>query len=162
GVGPLSDYSGIFHRVLKGIKKWCPDYAYPAPQLYRDSRDIARWYHERGELIRINNALAQSDLIRPGMVLFFGRNGVMYKNASVRTLFSPQRGIHHVGVVVRVHKDKAGKITGYELFHGHGRRGKTKASVTQWHKRKPTRAGYPPLGNGSQQLLAAAWIVRTR
>lgn len=162
GVGPLSDCSGIVHRVLMGIKKWQPEYAYPQPHRYRDSRDLARWYYERGQLILIRNALAQSDLIRPGMVLFFGHNGVMYKNASVRTLFSPQRGIDHVGVVVRVYKDNAGKVTGYELFHGHGRRGRTKASITKWHKRKPTRAGYPPLGNGRQQLLAAARIVRAR
>ena len=162
GIGPLSDCSGIFHRVLTGVKKWCPDYNYPTPQRYRDSRELARWYHERGELILIRNALAQSDLIRPGMVLFFGRNGAVYKNASVKTLLSPQYGIDHVGVVVWVHKDSTGTVTGYELFHGHGRRGKTTASTTKWHKRNPTRVGYPPLGNGRQQLVAAARIVRAR
>ncbi|MCI5160312.1 MAG: hypothetical protein D3906_18185, partial [Candidatus Electrothrix sp. AUS1_2] len=158
GVGPLSDCSGILHRVLMGVKKQCPDYEYPAPERYRDSREIARWYHERGDLILIRNASAQADLIRPGMVLFYGRAGVVYKNPSVSTLLSPQHGIYHVGIVARVYRDKAGKVSGYELFHGHGRRGRTKASRTE-HPRTPTRAGYPPFGNGRQQLVAAARIV---
>ncbi|MCI5149868.1 MAG: hypothetical protein D3916_10870 [Candidatus Electrothrix sp. MAN1_4] len=159
GVGPLSDCSGILHRVLMGVQKRCPEHKYPSLALCRDSRELARWYHEQGELVLIKDAVAQSDLIRPGMVLFFGRTGVRYKNPSSKTLFSSRYGIHHVGVVVRVYKDTRGTVTRYELFHGHGRRGRTKASVTKWHKRRPTRASYPPLGNGRQQLVAAAQIV---
>ncbi len=159
GVGPLSDCSGILHRVLMGVQKRCPEHEYPSLALCRDSRELARWYHEQGELILIKDAVAQSDLIRPGMVLFFGRTGVRYKNASVKTLLSSRHGIYHVGVVVRVYKDRKGKVARYELFHGHGRRGRTKASVTKWHKRRPTRASYPPLGNGRQQLVAVARIV---
>lgn len=162
GVGPLSDCSGILHRVLMGLQKRCPKHEYPSLTLCRDSRGLARWYHEQGELILIKDAVAQSDLIRPGMVLFFGRTGVRYKNASVKTLLSPRHGIYHVGVVVRVYKDRKGKVARYELFHGHGRRGRTKASVTKWHKRRPNRASYPPLGNGRQQLVAVARIVPVR
>ncbi|XCN73645.1 MAG: hypothetical protein Q3M24_02510 [Candidatus Electrothrix aestuarii] len=160
GVGPLSDCSGILHRVLMGVKKRCPDYEYPTPEHYRDSRDLARWYHERGELILIKNALAQAELIRPGVVLFYGRTGVVYRNPSVNTLLSSRHGIYHVGIVARVYRDKAGKVAGYELFHGHGRKGRTKASRTRWHQRTPTRAAYPPFGNGRQQLVAAARLVR--
>lgn len=160
GIGPLSDCSGIFHRVLLGVKKRFPAYAYPSPGQYRDSRDLARWYHEQGELILVRNAVLQSDLIRPGMALFFGRGGTVYRNFTVKKLLSRQGGIHHVGVVTRVYKDRAGQVVGYELFHGHGRRGRTAASTTRWHKRRPTRAGYPPFGNGRQQLVAAARIVR--
>ncbi len=159
GMGPLSDCSGIFHRVLMGVQKRCPDHEYPSVKQYRDSRELARWYHEQGELIVIKNVVVQSGLIRPGMALFFGRTGVKYKNASAKTLFSSQYGIYHVGVVARVYRDKGGKVAGYDLFHGHGRKGKTKASITKWHKRRPTRASYPPFGNGRQQLVAAAWIV---
>ncbi len=162
GIGPLSDCSGILHRVLMGMKKRCPGHEYPSLSLYRDSRDIARWYHEQGELILIKNAVAQSDLIRPGMVLFYGRTGVKYKNASVKTLLSSRHGINHVGVVVRIYKDRRKKVAGYELFHGHGRRGRTKASVTSWHKLRPTRASYPPFGNGRQQLVAVARIVSVK
>jgi hypothetical protein len=160
GIGPLSDCSGIFHRVLMGVKKRFPAYAYPSPEQYRDSRDLARWYHERGELILIRNAVLQSDLIRPGMVLFFGRGGTVYRNFTVQRLLNRQGGIHHVGVVTRVHKDRAGQVVGYELFHGHGRRGRTAASITRWHERRPSRAGYPPFGNGREQLVAVARIVR--
>ena len=159
GVGPLSDCSGILHRVLMGVKKNCPDYEYPTPEHDRDSRDLARWYHERGELIIIKNALAQAELIRPGVVLFYGRTGVVYKNPSLNTLLSPRHGIYHVGIVARVYRDSAGKVVRYELFHGHGRRGRTKASVTKWHHRIPTRASYPAFGNGRQQLVAAARIA---
>jgi hypothetical protein len=162
GIGPLSDCSGIIHRVLMGLQRRCPDNKYPDVRKCRDSRGLAGWYHRQGKLIRVKNAVAQSDLIRPGMVLFFGRTGVRYKNASVKTLLSPRHGIYHVGVVVRTYRDGKGKLTGYELFHGHGRRGKTKASVTKWHKRRPTRAGYPPFGNGRQQLVAMAQIVQFR
>lgn len=160
GIGPLSDCSGIFHRVLLGVKRRCPDHAYPSPKHYRDSRDLARWYHEQGELILIRNALERPDLIRPGMVFFFGRGGVRYRNFTVKGLLSRRVGIHHVGVVTRVHKDRSGKVISYELFHGHGRRGRTAASITRWHKRTPTRAGYPPFGNGREQLVAAARLVR--
>ncbi|MCI5141312.1 MAG: hypothetical protein D3909_06210 [Candidatus Electrothrix sp. ATG1] len=144
GTGPLSDCSGIFHRVLMGVKKRCPDYKYPPLQQYRDSRDLARWYREQGELIWIKDALKRTDLIRPGMVLFYGHQG----------------SVRHVGVVVSVTMDKKGKMISYNLFHGHGRRGRTAASTTSWHKRKPTRPGYPPFGNGHQRLIAAARIVR--
>ena len=160
GIGPLSDCSGIFHRVLRGVKRRCPNHAYPSPQQYRDSRDLARWYHKQGELLLIRNPLERPDLIRPGMVFFFGRGGVKYKKFTVKGLLTRRNGIHHVGVVTRVHKDTTGKIISYDLFHGHGRRGKTAASITRWHKRTPTRAGYPPFGNGREQLVAAAWLVR--
>ncbi len=160
GVGPLSDCSGIFHRVLKGVKKRCPDYRYPSLQRYRDSRELARWYHEQGELVLIGDAQERTDLIRPGMVLFYGRNGVDYTDFTVEDLVASRAGIDHVGVIVSVATDEDGEVSSYKLFHGHGRRGKTTASATNWHKREPTRASYPPFGNGRQQLVAAARIVR--
>ncbi|MCI5209602.1 MAG: hypothetical protein D3910_12610 [Candidatus Electrothrix sp. ATG2] len=144
GTGPLSDCSGIFHRVLMGVKKRCPDHNYPSLKRYRDSRDLVRWYREQGELIWIKDALKRTDVIRPGMVMFYGRRG----------------SVRHVGVVVSVARDKNGKVVSYKLFHGHGRRGRTAASTTNWHKRNPDRASYPPFGNGQQQLIAAARIVR--
>jgi hypothetical protein len=160
GIGPLSDCSGIFHRVLLGVKKRCPDHEYPSLKRYRDSRDLARWYHKQGELILIRNVLERPDLIRPGMVFFFGRAGVVYRNFTVKNLLTRRNGIRHVGVVTRVHKNTSGKVISYDLFHGHGRRGKTAASITRWHRRTPTRAGDPPFGNGREQLVAAARLVR--
>ncbi|MCI5168761.1 MAG: hypothetical protein D3903_22380 [Candidatus Electrothrix sp. GM3_4] len=145
-----------------GVKKSCPDHAYPPLKQYRDSRDIARWYQEHGELVLIKNALKSTRLIRPGMVFFFGHSGSVYKNFTVNDLVSSRAGIDHLGVVVSVAKNAAGQVTSYRLFHGHGRKGKTKASITNWHKRNPTRTSYPPFGNGRQQLVAAAQIIRLR
>jgi len=121
---------------------------------------LARWYHERGELVLIENALDRTDLIRPGMVLFYGRSGSVYSHFTVDDLVSGRSGIDHVGVVVSVARDVDGDVVSYKLFHGHGRKGKTTASVTNWHNRYPSRATYPPFGNGRQQLVAAARIVR--
>ncbi|CAK8715422.1 NlpC/P60 family protein [Candidatus Electrothrix laxa] len=154
--GPLTDCSGIFHRVLLGLKHRCPAKDFPSVEKYRDSRALAHWYHERGKLQLVKNAVESTDLLKPGAVLFFGKNGSTYKDFSVNDLLVPQKGIAHLGVVVKVHRNASGQVLYYELFHGHGRKGKTPASITDWHKRTPTRAGYPPLGNGRQQWVAIA------
>ncbi len=156
GTQPLTDCSGIFHRVLLGLKHRCPGQEYPSVTKHRDSRAIARWYHERGKLTLIENSLEHTNLIKSGTVLFFGRNDSVYKDFFVVDLLHSGRGIDHLGVVVKVHKNRSGNMLRYELFHGHGRRGKTAASITDWHRRTPTRAGYPPFGNGRQQLVAVA------
>jgi hypothetical protein len=153
---PLTDCSGIFHRVVKGLKDQCPAKEFPSVEKNRDSREIARWYHERGKLQLIENAVNSTELLQPGAVLFFGKNGSQYREFSVEDLLNPQKGIAHLGVVVNVHKNASGQIEHYELFHGYGRKGKTPASITDWHKRTPTRNGYPPFGNGRQQLVAVA------
>ena len=153
---PLTDCSGIFHRVLLGLKHRCPAKDFPSVEKYRDSRALALWYHERGKLRLIKNAEESTDLLKPGAVLFFGRNGSEYRDFSVDDLLIPQKGIAHLGVVVKVHKNESGQVLHYELFHGHGSKGKTPASVTDWHKRTPTRSGYPPFGNGRQQWVAVA------
>jgi hypothetical protein len=153
---PLTDCSGIFHRVLLGLKYRCPAKDFPSVEKHRDSRALARWYHERGKLQLIKNAVKSTDLLKPGVVLFFGKNGFAYNDFSVEDLLMPQKGIAHLGVVVKVHRNKSGQVLNYELFHGHGRKGKTPASITNWHKRTPSRAGYPPLGNGRQQWVAIA------
>jgi hypothetical protein len=160
GIGPLSDCSGIFHRVLRRLKQRCPGHYYPSVTKYRDSRDLARWYHERGELVLIENALDSTGLIRPGTVLFFGRKGSVRNSDAAANFFVQRSGIRHMGIVIRVHKNKSGEVISYDLFHGHGRKGKTAASTTGWHKRNPTRSNYPPFGNGRQQLIAAAPLLR--
>ncbi|MCW5201969.1 MAG: hypothetical protein QTN59_02590 [Candidatus Electrothrix communis] len=156
GNGPLSDCSGIFHRVLLGLKHRCPAKDFPSAEKHRDSRALARWYHERGKLQLIKNAVKSTDLLKPGVVLFFGKNGFTYEDFSIDDLLVPQKGIDHLGVVVKVHRNESGQVLHYELFHGHGSKGKTPASITDWHKRTPSRAGYPPLGNGRQQWVAIA------
>lgn len=158
-VKPLTDCSGIFHRVLKGMKERCPEQAYPPIETYRDTRDLARWYNEQGKLILVKDAIAHSDLIKPGAVMFYGQRATEYKDFTAEDLFKRGTGINHVGVVVKVHKDDAGQVASYELFHGHGRPGKTPASTTNYHRREPTRATYPPYGNGTEQWVAFATLV---
>ncbi|MCI5221646.1 MAG: hypothetical protein D3924_02930 [Candidatus Electrothrix sp. AR4] len=158
GIQPLTDCSGIFHRVLMGLEHRCPGQDFPSVTKYRDSRALARWYYERGKLTLIENVMESTDLLKPGAVLFFGRNGSVHKDFSFEDLLAPRRGIDHLGVVVKVHKNKSGEVLRYELFHGYGKRGKTAASITNWHRRTPTRASYPPFGNGRQQWVAAARI----
>jgi hypothetical protein len=155
----LTDCSGIFHRVLKRMKRRCPEYAYPVVDEYRDSRDIASWYHEQGKLILVKDVFKNTDLIKPGAVLFYGQRDSVYKDFTATDLFERGTGINHVGVVVSVSKDDAGNVTNYELFHGHGRKGKTPASITNYHQREPTRPAYPPYGNGTEQWVAFALLV---
>ena len=154
---PLTDCSGIFHRVLQAMKARCPGYDFPTPETYRDTRDLARWYHERGELILVRDALQDAELIKAGAVLFYGQRDTEYKDFTVEELLQKGTGINHMGVVVRVHRDPEGKVVRYELFHGHGTKGKTPASTTKWHQRNP-RTG-PPFGNGTEQWVAFARLV---
>ena len=155
---PLTDCSGIFHRVLLGLKDQCPGRDFPTAEKDRDSRALARWYHEHGKLELVENAEESAALLKPGAIVFFGRNGSVYEDFSVDDLLTPQKGIAHLGVVVKVHTNESGDVVHYELFHGHGRKGITAASVTDWHKRTPTKTGYPPFGNGRQQWVAVARI----
>jgi len=152
----LSDCSGIFHRVLQALKQQCAGYDFPSPQQFRDTRSLARWYHEHGDLILIPDALQSSGLLKPGAVLFFGHRDSLYQNFTVENLFEP-KGIEHMGVVVSVEKDANGVVTSYKLFHGQTY-GKI-ASVSNHHKRKPTRAYLPPYGNWNQQWVAFARII---
>ncbi|MCI5146418.1 MAG: hypothetical protein D3923_13045, partial [Candidatus Electrothrix sp. AR3] len=159
GVGPLTDCSGIFHRVLKGMKQQCHDQEYPTVEKYRSSRDLLRWYFERDEVVLIEDVVTQSDLITPGTVLFYGQSGSSYQNFTAEDLIKPYSGVDHVGVVVSVRKNEAGEVISYQLFHGYGKRGQTAASTTDWHKRTPTQSIYPPFGNGRQQWVALARLL---
>jgi hypothetical protein len=154
---PFTDCSGIFHRVLREIKKKCPDYDVPDAEQYRDTRELARWYFNQGELIVIEDPFAAADLIKPGAVLFFGYRDKKYKNINPTALFG-SAGIEHMGVVVDVQRDKYQRVIGYGLFHGQTT-GKI-ASITRFHLRTPTRPNLPPFGNWNQQWVAFARIVK--
>ena len=155
----LQDCSGIFHQVVKQFKRdYCPNYDYPTVSHARDTRRIAKWYHERGELILIHSPLLQSSMIKPGAVMFYGYPNKKYKRFKAKDLFVRNTGINHIGVVVSVMMDAKGKVLRYQLFHG--RRPGKPSSVTDFHKRKSTRSYYPPFGNGREQWLAIAPLVK--
>lgn len=156
---PYSDCSGIFLRVLDSLEKRCPKQIFPDPVEYRDSRALARWYHEQGRLIRVTEPLKMINYLRPGVVMFYGGRGTENIALSLDDLFD-HGGINHVGVITSVEKDSEGIAQGYALFHGQ-RPGKL-ASITKYHKRTyRNRPEYPPYGNGTEQWVAVASIVDT-
>lgn len=153
----LQDCSGMFHQVLIKLKEQCPEHSYPEVNKYRDSRSLAKWFHENEKLVLVNDAKGQSDLIKPGAAMFYGYGGRNYSNFKAEDLFVRGSGINHVGVVVDVQKDEAGNVTSYSIFHG--RNPKYTAGITDYHELVPTRSSYPPLGNGPEQWVAVAPII---
>ncbi len=152
-----ADCSGIFHRVLWELKVECPEQAYPAFNRYRDSRSLALWYHKHKQLFLVHDPLALAEMIRPGAVMFYGNEGDDYSDATVDELMIQGKGIKHLGIVVKVKKDKKGRVTQYFLFHGRNR--KHPAGITSFHRRKPSRKKYPILGDGPNPWVAIAPIV---
>lgn len=155
-VEPFSDCSGIFHRVLDSLKLSCKEPAYPSKE-YRSSRDLARWYHERGTLNLVHDPIGMAEKIEPGAVLFYGGRGAEWGAEFSVTDITSAGGINHVGVVTAVQKDADGIVQSYHLFHGL-RPGKT-AQITTYHSRSPSRDTYPAYGNGGEPWLAVAPIV---
>jgi len=155
---PLSDNSGIFHRFLQALKQRCPDLEIPEVTFYRSSRDLARWYNQRGELVLVHDALQMAEVIKPGAVMFYGASDKLYNDFTLDMLFSPE-GISHVGVVMEVEKNEAGEVVNYKLFHGRSS-GKI-AGTTNYHRRQPSRPNLPPLGNWNQQWVAFAPLVKS-
>ena len=65
-----------------------------------------------------------------------------------------------MGVVTEVKKNEEGLISSYSLFHGQ-RPGKL-ASTTNYHQRAyKNRPNYPPYGNGTEQWVAVAPLMKT-
>lgn len=153
---PLSDCSGMFHRLLQQMKEAFPAFVYPEVTEARSSRALAQWYHARGGLHIIGNAADSGHLIKPGAVLFFGQVGKKYQNPSIELLTAYGQGIMHIGTVVDVEKDEQGQVIGYTMFHARGR-GKI-ASHTHHYRSNPQNSGLPAFGNWRQQLVAIAYI----
>jgi hypothetical protein len=154
----LQDCSGIFHQLVHQFEsKYCQNYHYPPLNLARHTRGIAKWYHQRGELILIDDPDEKSQLIKPGAVMFYGYQGKTYQNFTAEDLSVPGLGINHIGVVVAVIVDEQGRIVNYKLFHG--RRPGYPSQITEFHWRKPAQPGYPPYGNGQEQWVAIAPLV---
>ena len=152
-----TDCSGIFHRVLWELAEICPAQKFPSIARYRDSRSIALWYHQHQQLHIVRDPLEMAEMIRPGAVMFYGKEGDDYSDATVDELMVQGKGIGHLGIVVEVKKDKKGRVTQYFLFHGRNR--KHPASITSFHRRKPSRKKYPILGDGPNPWVAIAPIL---
>lgn len=148
---PLSDCSGMFHRVVQSFQEQCPGYPLPHSARNRTSRQIATWYARHGRFTVVTNPRKQAHLIRPGMVMFYGQNGKRYAPPALRSPTAMTRAIGHLGVIVAVTRDRRGRVQSYHLFHG--RRPGKPAAITTYHTRNhPTY----PFGNGAEQWIGIA------
>ncbi len=160
---PSTQCSGIFQRVLGSIRAICPDAATKTPpENMRDSRGQAKWYYEKNALTLIKDPLAQAELIRPGVVMFYGKlDQDFYNSNPVEKLWTPAEGIRHVGIVVDVKRDEeTGEIQSYSLFHGRHKdepSGITNAEDDYMHRREGK--GVPAFGNGSDPWVGVAAVV---
>lgn len=153
---PLSDCSGMFHRLLQQMKEAFPAFVYPEVAEARSSRALAQWYYDRGSLHIVEDAAASGQLIKPGAIMFFGQIGKKYSQPTIEQLTTYGVGIMHIGTVVDVEKDEQGNVIAYTMFHARGR-GKP-ASHTRHYLRRPQTSGLPAFGNWRQQWVAVAYM----
>lgn len=183
------DCSGNFLRLSSYLAEACPELngrlvatrgirdfepgadnaAEPASAAARTTRGIAKWYSDNQTFVPIyydpemgdRMALAKHrDLIRPGAVLWFSRKKPA-KSSGLQPLFARQ--INHMGTVVSVERDAAGKVVRYKMFHGRSKGKKARVTVHhywQWPAMF-TNGGkkYPPLGYWDQYLVGIAPIA---
>ena len=176
----MRDCSGIFHRIKDGLQnrfnvlRAGQNFEYPDVKTARSSRQIARWYHERGNLKIVKDPMAARNSIRPGSVMFFGKSlrkgeKVDRQNLTLDrlTLRGPNLKRHpsnitHVGVVIQVHKDDDGNVIGYEMMHarsGGKDKGMNYARPSGHMIDKAKKGNRPILGNWNQEWVAVANIV---
>lgn len=154
GSRELSDCSGIFHRFLRAFDDECPGYSLPSAGSFRASRDIAGWYDRKGLMTMVWDPLSLAHLIKPGAVMFYVPGNQDYGPRDKDHVLSR---VVHVGVVVSVQRDFQGNPTSYRLFHG--RSSGKPASITDFHRREPSRSNHKPFGNWDQQWIAIAPLV---
>ncbi|MCB0615755.1 MAG: hypothetical protein KDC75_20695 [Phaeodactylibacter sp.] len=153
---PLSDCSGMFHRLLQQMKAAFPAFVYPEVTEARSTRALAQWYYDRNALHIIEDAANSGHLIKPGAIMFFGQIGKKYRQPSIEQLTTYGQGIMHIGTVIEVEKDEQGQVTAYTMFHARGR-GKP-ASHTRHYLQRPNNSSLPAFGNWRQQWIAVAYI----
>ncbi len=141
GAGRLADCSGMAHRVLRQLGARCDQLARPPVVVARRARDLARWYEGQGLLHRVAGLADLDEGLQVGDLAFYLAPG--RRRGGLDQVF-------HIGMVVEVERDAAGRVQRYALFHGR-RPGKV-ASITRWH----TRDHAVPLGNGRERMIAFA------
>ena len=194
----IQDCSGMFIRYLRALKEAStpalmipdPELTLPEPNLpnseykglnftVRSSKQFGKWYADMGQFIPVHpediEQKAYRDMIKPGMVLFYGYKQIKKKE---KYKLSDMKPINHLGVVVNVIKE-GDDIVRYQLFHGRNDRkenGKliNPSAITgvgdqrgyRVHERTyPTGPGYesfakfPSLGFGPQHWIGIAPIT---
>ncbi len=168
------DCSGIYHKIKDMLQRRMSvlgdpsKFHYPSFTEDRNSRQIAHWYHKHNNLHLVQDAQAESHLITPGTVVFFGRTDERYSDITIDFLTNPEKFSHdgtngkimHVAIVTKVEKDEGGKVIKYDMMHG--RNSRNFASRTTANYDGPGGYGEAfakfPFGNWNQQLVALAHI----
>ncbi|MGK0388518.1 MAG: hypothetical protein ACI94Y_001248 [Maribacter sp.] len=153
-----TDCSGMFHKLLDSFRDECPNIILPTINEARSSRNIAKWYHDYGDLKIIRDPKESGFLIKPGMVMFYGYGSQKYnrKKLDINTLIIRGKGTNHVAIVTSVEM-KDGVVESYEIFHG--RNSKCLAGVTTSRRIYPHRPNTPAYGNGPEPWLAIAEVL---
>lgn len=156
-----NDCSGIFLQVLDGMRDQAPNAIFPTKRNARTSRAIAVWYAKHGDFKIVRNPKTQGDLIKPGMVMFYGyanRDSLYnYKTITLDTLKTRGIGINHIAVVMEVNRDKNNVVQSYTIFHG--RNVGKNAGTTTSCRTYPFHPELPVYGNWGEPWLAIAEIV---
>jgi hypothetical protein len=160
---PSTQCSGIFQRFLGSIREACPEaVANTPPSSNIDSREQGKWYYDKGALTVIKDPIASAELIRPGVVMFYGKlKQEFYNSNPIEKFWTREEGIRHVGVVVDVERDEAtGEIQSYSLFHG--RRPGLASGISNadnYMHRREAKANAPSFGNGPDPWIGVAAVV---
>ena len=146
------DCSGIYQRVLKAYNEQCPGQTLPSlespPPI---AKQFGLWYHEQGLLKIVGDPVKEDRFIHPGSVVFFAKPGRNYAAMEPEDAIDK---IHHIGIVVETTRNEDGTLHSYRLFHG--RKPKTYATITNWHK----RSSRTPFGNGDDVLMAVGPMAK--
>lgn len=150
-----TDCSGIFHKVINDLRKHYPNEKFPKFKIDRSSRDLAAWYHTNSNFSFIRNPEDNGKLIKPGMIMFYGKGGMSYdlQSMTIKTLTDPN-GVNHVGIVTAVNKDHEGNVISYDIFHGLNER-KPAQTTTEVYK-NPRRPTHPAYAHWNQPWLGIA------
>lgn len=155
-----TDCSGMFHKMLNTFRDDCPNALLPTIDKARSTRDIAKWYHDQGTLKIIRDPSKNSQLIKPGMVMFYGYGSRLgqydFQNLNIEKLTIRGEGINHVAIVTSVEM-KDGVVESYDIFHG---RTVGKPSGTTTSSRVyPNHPELPMYGNWKEPWLAVAEVL---
>lgn len=155
-----TDCSGMFHKVLDGIKKACPNSILPSIKKVRSTRDLAEWYYDHGDFQIIKNPKEESHLIQEGSVMFYGYGTrgwpYDYETMTIDMLIIRGVGINHVGIVTNVEREN-GVVQSYDIFHG--RNPKKTAGITTSHRVNKQHPELPAYGNWKEPWLAVANVL---
>lgn len=149
------DCSGMFIRLGEALDaQFCDAYQFPSRK-YHSTRDLAKWYAQKGKLTLVKDAESSQDLIQVGQVMFYGKtNKRIPRKLKLEHLTAPYpKGLlAHMGIVVAVDRAEDGTLTSYTLYHGRSSGKPASRSIIR------TRQN-PDFGNWGQPWLAAASIL---